>query len=120
MLLDKGIQYCELWTQEDEAANRFYQSVGFELDGENTWIRYHLRWDNCSKLLNWERTGDVYGVEELVFQASLQRKEELKAICDRIDEVRLYAKKLGWRCGYESKTYDCGEQMQGRILQNRG
>ena len=38
--------------------------------------------------------GSIYDVEEIVFQAEYARKAELSAVCDRIDEVRLYAKRL--------------------------
>lgn len=93
-LLEKGIRYCELWTQEDEAANRFYRFMGFEQQHENSWIRCYARWDDCYELLNKERIGAIYGAEELVFQAELCRKNELMPICYRIDEVRLYSKKL--------------------------
>ncbi len=93
-LLSRGIRYCELWTQEDKAANRFYRSIGFEMENENTYIRCYARWDKCYELLDKTKTGDIYGAEELVFQAALQRKDELKTICYRIDEVRLYTKSL--------------------------
>lgn len=94
-LMDEGVRWCELWTQEDEAANRFYQAMGFELDSESAWIRCYARWDDCYELLDKEKIGDIYGAEKVVFQASPHRRNELKAICYRIDEVRLYAKKLG-------------------------
>ncbi len=93
-LRDAGIEYCELWTQEDEAANRFYQAMGFAQQSENTWIRCYARWNDACALLDKEKIGSIYGTEELVFQAAPDRKEYFKAICYRIDEVRLYAKVL--------------------------
>ncbi len=93
-LYDAGIRYCELWTQEDEAANRFYQAMGFRQQPENTWIRCYARWDNGYELMNQEKLGSVYGVEEVVFQAPPARREELSSLCSRIDEVRLYCKNL--------------------------
>lgn len=49
----------------------------------------------ADKLLDKEKIGSIYGAEELVLQVTPDRKEERKAICYRIDEVRLYAKVLG-------------------------
>ncbi len=93
-LYGAGIRYCELWTQEDEAANRFYQAMGFRQQPENTWIRCYARWNNGYELTDKEKLGSVYGVEEVVFQAPPARREELSSLCSRIDEVRLYCKNL--------------------------
>ena len=93
-LLDAGIAYCELWTQEDEAANLFYQKMGVVQQIENTWIRCYAHGGAAQKLINTQTVGCIYGVEEVVFEAEYARKAELSAICDRIDEVRLYAKRL--------------------------
>lgn len=93
-LVAADVQYCELWTQEDEAANRFYQAMGFKQQTENTWLRCYAQWDDACKLLDQGKIGSIYGAEELVFQAAPQRKDELKAICYRMDEVRLYTKML--------------------------
>lgn len=90
-----GVTYCELWTQEDEAANRFYQAMGFQRQDADTWIRCYARWDAACGLLDPGKIGRIYGAEELVFQAAPDRREELRTICYRIDEVRLYAKRLG-------------------------
>lgn len=93
-LLAEGVRWCELWTQEDEAANRFYQAMGFALQQESTWLRCYARWDDAYGLLNLEKTGSIYGAEEVVFQAAPERKQELQSFCYRIDEVRLYGKEL--------------------------
>lgn len=93
-LYEAGIRYCELWTQEDEAANRFYQAIGFHQQIENTWIRCYARWGNCNALLDQEKIGHIYGAEEVIFQAAPARKAELSPLCYRIDEVRLYTKKI--------------------------
>ncbi len=85
-----GARYCELWTQEDEAANRFYRSMGFALDPAQSWLRCYARGRACGALINEAALGSIYGPEELVFDAPLSRREELTAICSRIDEVRLY------------------------------
>lgn len=90
-LLVQGIHYCELWTQEDEAANQFYRSVGFTLEESQTWIRCYAEGKACLPLLNREALGTIYGPEEMVFDAPLSRKAELKDVCYRIDEVRLYS-----------------------------
>lgn len=93
-LLAEGVRWCELWTQEDEAANRFYQAMGFVLQQESTWLRCYARWDDAYGLLNPEKTGSIYGAEEVVFQAAPERKQELQSFCYRIDEVRLHGKEL--------------------------
>ncbi len=93
-LYGAGIRYCELWTQEDEAANRFYQAMGFRQQPENTWIRCYARWNNGYELMDQEKLGSVYGVEDVIFQAAPARREELSSLCSRIDEVRLYCKNL--------------------------
>ncbi len=89
-LIGQGVHYCELWTQEDEAANRFYLSAGFALEDSQTWIRCYAEGKACLPLLNREAMGIIYGLEELVFDAPLSRKAGLKECCYRIDEVRLY------------------------------
>lgn len=94
-LIAEGITYCELWTQEDEAANRFYRAMGFVQQPQNSWVRCYAKWDDCYELLDKSKIGEIYGAEEVVFQAAPSRKEELSKKCYRIDEVRLYSKKLG-------------------------
>ena len=89
-LLAEGVRVCELWTQEDIAANRFYQSVGFRCDETKTWIRCYARGKQCRRLLSAPALGEIYGPEELVFDAPLSRRAELEPLCSRIDEVRLY------------------------------
>lgn len=93
-LIAEGITYCELWTQEDDAANRFYRAMGFTQQVQNSWLRCYAKWDDCYDLLDKGKTGEIYGVEEVVFQAALSRKEALSKKCYRIDEVRLYSKRL--------------------------
>lgn len=94
MLLQQDVKFCEVWTQEDVAANRFYEAIGFEYDSFHTWLRCYARWGDCWNLLDQSKLGEVYGAEDLIFQAPFHRKDELKTICYRIDEVRLYRKKL--------------------------
>lgn len=48
----------------------------------------------CLPLLNSEAIGNIYGPEELVFGAPANRKDELGRHCYRIDEVRLYSRRL--------------------------
>ncbi|BBF42491.1 acetyltransferase, GNAT family [Lachnospiraceae bacterium KM106-2] len=90
-LFAKGIHYCELWTQEDEPANRFYQSVGFHLEESQCWLRCYSHGQKAMGLVDQEKTGKIYDVEDLVFETTIARKEEVKDFCYRMDEVRLYA-----------------------------
>lgn len=94
-LTEQNVTYCELWTQEDEAANGFYKAMGFILQPQNTWLRCHAKWNDGYELIDKGKIGKIYGVEEVVFQAELFRKEELSAICTYTNEVRLYSKMIG-------------------------
>lgn len=87
----QGICYCEVWTQEDIAANHFYRAMGFELCREQCWLRCEASADTCGKLLRACVAGDVYGAECFVFDAPLERREELAGLCSKMTEVRLYS-----------------------------
>ena len=89
-LLEENIHYCEVWTQEDEPANSFYRKMGFTLEEERSWLRCYSQGCKCATLLN-DRLGDIYGPEELIFDAAVSQKDELKDLCYRMDEVRLYS-----------------------------
>lgn len=89
-LKENGVCYCECWTQDDIPANMFYQKIGFTLDNSQTWIRCYSKGNTCRSLLNYPAIGNIYGPEELIFQAPLSRKNELMKLCYRINEVRLY------------------------------
>ena len=39
----KGIRYCEVWTQEDEASNCWYLSQGFHNIQDRNWLRCYAR-----------------------------------------------------------------------------
>ena len=90
----KGVQYCEVWTQEDEAANRWYLAQGFVNVRERNWLRCYARPSGADWFLKRENVGEIYGVEEMIFEAKTSRREELEDYCCRIDEVRLYAMDL--------------------------
>ena len=90
-LLEYGIHYCELWTQEDIPANRFYQHLGFQLETSQCWLRCYVRGKDCRKFLDERFLGEIFGPEELVIDVPLSRKEEFGAVCSRMDEVRLYS-----------------------------
>lgn len=93
-LTAKGIGYCEAWTQEDEPANRWYLAQGFHNVREQNWLRCYARPDKADWFLNRENVGDIYGVEQMVFEATSARRGEVSEYCSRIDEVRLYAAEL--------------------------
>ena len=90
-LIKEGVRYCEVWTQEDEAANCFYKAAGFAREDSQTWLRCHANAAGIEKMLSDEAQDGIFGVEELVFNAPVMRREELRPLCDRIDEVRLYS-----------------------------
>ncbi len=93
-LIRAGVTHCELWTQEDTAANQFYQRMGLRLQPEHTWLRCYADAKHRTLLVDRDRLGSIYGVEELVFGAKPEDRERLRPLCHRIDEVRLYTKEL--------------------------
>lgn len=93
-LMRMGVTHCELWTQEDTAANQFYQRMGLRLQPEHTWLRCYADAKHGTLLVDRDRLGSIYGVEELVFGAKPEDRERLRPLCHRIDEVRLYTKEL--------------------------
>ena len=93
-LIRQGVAWCELWTQEDEAANRFYQAMGFVRQEDQTWLRCRAADEGVRKWIDHQAMGTVYGVQELVFGAHPDRRAELEPLCSRIDEVRLYTCRL--------------------------
>ena len=93
-LISKGVLYCEVWTQEDIPANSWYLSKGFANIERHNWLRCYARSSRIDWFLNKENVGNIYGVEEMIFEAPTQRRDELLKYCYRIDEVRLYSKNL--------------------------
>lgn len=93
-LIIKGIKYCEAWTQEDEAANRWYLAQGFHNVKEQNWLRCYARPSKADWFLNRKNIGEIYGVEEMIFEVAPSRRGEVSEYCYRIDEVRLYVREL--------------------------
>lgn len=93
-LIIKGIRYCEVWTQEDEAANCWYLAQGFHNVRAQNWLRCYARPSKADWFLNRNNVGEIYGVEEMIFEVAPSRRDEISEYCYRIDEVRLYAKEL--------------------------
>lgn len=93
-LISAGVNYCEAWTQQDEAANGWYLSKGFRNISERNWLRCYARPSKASWFLNERNVGQIYGVEEMIFEVPPSRRREISEYCYRIDEVRLYAKAL--------------------------
>ena len=90
MLLQSGIHYCEVWTQEDIPANRFYVGNGFVLNDDQTWIRGYLSGKQCMKLMKEDMLNDIYGPEEMVIDIPREQKDKWEDKCYRMNEVRLY------------------------------
>lgn len=91
-LKEKGIKRIELWTQDDEAANSWYQKKGFVQREAylNAFVRGSLKDEAVRRLVSPEGIGEIYGVRNFNFEAPVTRKEELLSICYRLHEVRLY------------------------------
>lgn len=90
MLIERGIHYCEIWTQEDEPANRFYHSIGFEVEQSQCWLRCYLKGEAAMKYFDKEKFGKCYAIENLVIEVPANRLDEVREDCIRIDEVRLF------------------------------
>lgn len=90
----KGISYCEVWTQEDEPANHWYRSQGFVNQKEHNWLRCYARPSKKEWFLKEENIGEIYGVEEMIFEVKTERRTEVEPYCYRMDEVRLYTQKI--------------------------
>lgn len=90
-LVQKGIDYCEVWTQEDEAANCWYLAQGFCNIKERNWLRCYAHPSKADWFLKRENIGKIYGVEEMIFETAPERRNEISEYCYRMDEVRLYA-----------------------------
>ena len=90
-LMSQGIRCCEVWTQQDEPANRFYRAMGFEMEPAQTWLRCRANAAGVEKLIAPEAMDGLFGIDELVFNAPITRRNELAPLCDRMDEVRMYS-----------------------------
>jgi len=93
-LTAQGIRRCEVWTQEDDAANAFYRAKGFALSEEHTWLRCRANAAGVEKMVSEDARDGLFGIEELVFNAPLHRRDEFAPMCDHMDEVRLYTAQL--------------------------
>lgn len=90
-LLQMGIHYCEVWTQQDIPANQFYISNGFVLNDKQTWLRCYIAGKECKKLMKAEILSDIYGIEEMTIEIPKKQKGKWRDKCYRMDEVRLYS-----------------------------
>lgn len=95
-LIELGIRRFEAWIQEDEEANNWYIKQGFErkLEYLNAFVKGNSTNKIIKKFINLNDCGDIFGVRVFNFEASIERKEELKEVCYRLHEVRLYELKL--------------------------
>ncbi len=93
-LVGRGVHYCEAWTQEDEPANNWYLKQGFRNIKEHNWLRCHANVSQTEWFLNKNNVGEIYGVEEMVFEVPTSRRNEVCDHCSEIVEVRLFAKQF--------------------------
>lgn len=92
VIVGKGVERIEVWTQDDIAANRWYEKQGFTLRESylNAFIRGGKDNEVIRKYINFDQAGDVLGIRCLNFEAPIERKQELEEICYRLHEVRVY------------------------------
>lgn len=89
-LIDHHIHYCEVWTQEDPAANHWYLKQGFQPLKEHYWLRCTIQPQYANRFLNTDDLPKFYGIDELTLKVHHAYREALVPYCDHIDEVRLY------------------------------
>ena len=96
MLLHKSIKRFEVWTQDDIAANIWYQKQGFKIKDAylNAFIKGTKKDEIIKKFINLDNAGTIYGIRCFNFEAPIERKEELQQICYRLHEVRGYELKF--------------------------
>ena len=90
-LIKQAIRYCEVWTQQDEPANAFYKAMKFIQEDSQTWLRCRANAAGVEKLIPAESMMGLYGIDELIFNVPLHRRDELLPLCDKMDEVRMYS-----------------------------
>lgn len=95
LLIERGIQRVELWTQDDVPANKWYEKQGFKLTWSylNVFV-YKDDQDPAKSYINHNVLGKTFGMRCLNFEAPIERKQELISHCERVHEVRLYELKL--------------------------
>lgn len=92
LLKEEGVRRVEVWTQDDEAANRWYLSQGFVFREAylNAYMRGGPRDEKLNKIIDFRANPYIKGVRSFNFEAPMEKKEELAAICCRLHEVRVY------------------------------
>lgn len=91
-LINLGIKRIEVWTQDDEIANTWYQGQGFSQ--KFAYLNAFIKGNQVEKYINTESCKETFGVRSLNFEAPLNKKSELEKVCYRLHEVRLYEMKL--------------------------
>ena len=91
-LISKGIERCEVWTQDDVASNEWYIDQGFIYKEAylNAYIKGTEKDEVIRKFIALDNAGEILGIRCLNFEAPLERKQELEQICYRLHEVRVY------------------------------
>ena len=96
-LLKKGIKRFEVWTQDDSAANKWYEKQGFLFKESylNAFIQGTPADDVIKEYINIDGAGEIYGIRTLNFEAPIERKSELQKSCYRLHEVKLFELRIG-------------------------
>lgn len=89
-LKDLNIERLEAWTQDDLAANKWYEKQGFVFKESYLNAYFNGSLDNIKEYLNLDKIGTIYGIRKINFEAPIERKDELSKICYRLHEVKLY------------------------------
>lgn len=89
----KNISRVQVWTQDDEPANRWYLARGFTLTHQhlNVFARGFINKGPLKELLPETSKTWKYGhIRNLNFEADISKRAELEALSYRIHEVRGY------------------------------
>lgn len=95
LLIEKGIQRVELWTQDDLPANKWYEKQGFKsIESYLNVFAYGDYKDKSKSYINHKILGKTLGIRCLNFEAPIERKQEFISLGKRVHEVQLYELKL--------------------------
>ncbi len=89
----KQLTRFEAWTQDDIAANKWYQNNKFKFI--ESYLNVYADGDECEKnnLIS-KNIGERYGFRCLNFEAPIKRKKEMLEKYSRVHEVKLYELKF--------------------------
>lgn len=89
---EKGLDYLEAWTRDDEWVNQWYEKSGF--DKVYTYLHVYLEGDNEIKTVTRANNESELQVIQAFAHYSGAEKEYIKSKFNRVHECNCYEKKL--------------------------